>query len=464
MAIWNPHSWQARPASQQPEYPNPSDLEKALGQLRRLPPLVVPEEINRLRILLAEAAAGKRFMLQGGDCAEQFRDCNADAIADKLRVLLQMSVVLTHSGRRPVVRVGRIAGQYAKPRSGMTERLRIGGKEVELPVYRGDLVNSLEPSQKGRKADPERMVQAYFHASATLNHIRALIEGGFADLHHPERWELHQASTEPYQKVLEEVRESLEFLEALGGVERGSLERIDFFTSHEALLLPFEEALTRWVPNDEDDGGNAAGPRQGLSSLARGGGYYNLGAHMLWVGERTRDLGGAHLEYLRGIKNPVGVKLGPSADPAALNELLDFIDPNHTPGRVTFITRFGSGSIREQLPPLIHAVKRAGHTVLWSCDPMHGNTVKTSGGLKTRHFEAVLSELRQAFEIHAAEGSQLGAVHFELTGEAVTECMGGNVGVSESDLPRAYETGCDPRLNGAQSLEMAFLIAGMLRP
>ncbi len=456
MTTWNPHSWQALPAAQQPDYANPSDLEKAVAQLRRLPPLVVPEEVDRLGSLLAEAAIGKRFLLQGGDCAEQFKDCNAEAIADKLRVILQMSVVLTHSGRRPVVRVGRIAGQYAKPRSGTTEHLRIGGKDIELPVYRGDLVNSLEASQKARKADPERMVQAYFHASATLNHIRALIEGGFADLHHPQRWELHQQSTPAYQVVLEEVRESLEFLEALGGVERGSLERIDFFTSHEALLLPYEEALTRWVPDSD-------GSVQGLASLARGGGYYNLGAHMLWVGERTRDLSGAHLEYLRGLKNPIGVKLGPSVTPGTIKDLLERLDPSHRPGRITLITRFGADSIREYLPPLIHAVKRTGHTVLWSCDPMHGNTVKTDGGLKTRHFEAVLSELRQAFEIHGAEGSQLGGVHFELTGEAVTECIGGNAGVAEADLPRAYATGCDPRLNGAQSLEMAFLIAGMLR-
>lgn len=456
MATWNPHSWQALPAAQQPDYPNPSELERVVAQLRRLPPLVVPEEVDRLRSLLAEAAMGKRFLLQGGDCAEQFKDCNGEAIADRLRVLLQMSVVLTHSGRRPVVRVGRIAGQYAKPRSGTTEKVRVGTKEIELPVYRGDLINTLEATAKARKADPERMLQAYFHASATLNHIRALIEGGFADLHHPERWELHQQSTEAYREVLEEVRESLEFLEALGGVERGTLERIDFFTSHEALLLPFEEALTRWVPD-------TAGGGPGLSSLARGGRYYNLGAHMLWVGERTRDLSGAHLEYLRGIRNPIGVKLGPSATGAHLKELLQMLDDSHSPGRITLITRFGASSIRELLPPLIHAAKRSGHTVLWSCDPMHGNTVKTLGGLKTRHFEAVLSELRQAFEIHLAEGSQLGGVHFELTGEAVTECLGGNAGVAEADLPRAYETGCDPRLNGAQSLEMAFLIAGMLR-
>ena len=459
MAMWNPHSWQAFPALQQPVYEDASALEAALARLRRLPPLVVPDEVDKLRGLLAEAAAGKRFLLQGGDCAEQFKDCQPDIIADKLRVLLQMSVVLTHSGRKPVIRVGRIAGQYAKPRSKPTEKVR--GRE--LPSYRGDLINGLAATPESRRPDPERMNQAYFHAGATLNYIRGLIDGGFADLHHPERWELPRQSHRAYRAILDQVRESLEFLSTLGNLERGALERIDFFTSHEALLLPFEEALTRWIPDTEGDGQNAGGAGKGLSSLARGGGYYNLGAHMLWVGERTRDLGGAHLEYLRGIKNPIGVKLGPTATPATLKELLHLIDPTHTPGRVTLITRFGSGLIREHLPALIHAVKRAGHTVLWSCDPMHGNTVKTGGGLKTRHFEAVLSELRQAFEIHAAEGSQLGGVHFELTGEAVTECMGGNVGVSESDLPRAYETGCDPRLNGAQSLEMAFLIAGMLR-
>ncbi len=445
---WNPHSWQAFPASQQPAYPNPSDVEHALAQLRRLPPLVVPEEVDRLQSLLAEAAAGKRFLLQGGDCAEQFKDCTAEAIADKLRVLLQMSVVLTHSGRRPVVRVGRIAGQYAKPRSSDTEKVR--GKE--LPSYRGDLVNGVAATEAARRPDPRRMVEAYFHASATLNHLRALIEGGFADLHHPERWELHQPSTKAYRDVLDQVKESLDFLSALGNLERGALERIDFFTSHEALLLPFEEALTRWVP----------GAGGGAGELGRGA-HYNLGAHMLWVGERTRTLEGAHLEYLRGVANPVGVKVGPSATPEQLVKVLDLLDPLQRPGRITLITRFGVNGIQEALPPFIRAVKRAGRQVLWSCDPMHGNGVKTESGLKTRHFEAILGELRKAFEIHREHGSHLGGVHFELTGEAVTECIGGSAGPQEADLPRAYESGCDPRLNGQQSLEMAFLIAGMLR-
>jgi 3-deoxy-7-phosphoheptulonate synthase len=446
---WNPHSWQSCPAAQQPAYPDPSEVEQALAQLRRLPPLVVPEEVDRLQGLLAEAAAGKRFLLQGGDCAEQFKDCTAEAIADKLRVLLQMSVVLTHSGRRPVVRVGRIAGQYAKPRSSDTEKVR--GKE--LPSYRGDLVNGLAATEAARRPDPHRMVQAYFHASASLNHLRALIEGGFADLHHPERWELNQPSTQAYREVLEQVKESLDFLSALGNLERGALERIDFFTSHEALLLPYEEALTRWVPGGGDTGA------QGLGR----GAHYNLGAHMLWVGERTRTLGGAHLEYLRGIANPLGVKVGPSATPEDLVKILDLLDPLQRPGRITLITRFGVNGIAEALPPFIRAVKRAGRQVLWSCDPMHGNGIKTDSGLKTRRFDAILGELRKAFEIHREHGSHLGGVHFELTGEAVTECVGGSAGPREADLPRAYETGCDPRLNGQQSLEMAFLIAGMLR-
>ena len=443
--VWTPHGWRHRAALQQPAYPDASHLERVLEQLRDLPPLVVPEEVDRLRDLLAEAAAGRRFLLQGGDCAEQFRECSTDRIADKLRVLLQMSVVLTHVGRRPVVRVGRIAGQYAKPRSNDTETIR--GKE--LPSYRGDLINGLEATAAARRPNPERMVQAYFHAAATLNHLRALIEGGFADLHHPERWELHAGAAEvpAYRATLAQVRESLDFLEALGGVQRGTLERIDLFTSHEALLLPYEEALTRWVP------GPAAGE----------GGYYNLGAHMLWVGERTRQLEGAHIEFLRGLRNPIGVKVGPTATADELLPLLDRLDPRHEPGRITLITRFGADRIREALPPLLSAIRRTGRSLLWSCDPMHGNGEKTGTGFKTRSFEAILSELRQAFEIHRAHGSALGGVHIELTGENVTECLGGAEGLSEADLPRAYETGCDPRLNGAQSLELAFLVAEMLR-
>jgi len=440
-APWNPHSWQRFPAQQQPTYDDPSELEAALARLRRLPPLVVPEEVDRLRGLLAEAAAGRRFLLQGGDCAEQFKDCTPEAIEGKLRVLLQMSVALTHGGRKPVVRVGRIAGQFAKPRSKPMETIR--GRE--LPSYRGDLVNGLEATPEARRADPGRMLEAYFHASATLNHLRALTVGGFADLHHPERWELPGGTGEvpEYRRTLDQVRESLDFLEALGGVQRDVLERIDFFTSHEALLLPFEEALTRWV---------------GESSA-----YYNLGAHTLWVGERTRQLDGAHVEYLRGIRNPLGVKVGPSATADHLVALLDRLDPEREPGRITLISRFGAKRIREALPPLLAAVRGTGRAVLWSCDPMHGNGAESAQGLKTRDFEAILSELRQAFELHREAGSHLGGVHIELTGEAVTECTGGTQRLSEVDLAKAYETGCDPRLNGAQSLEMAFLIAEMMR-
>ena len=441
MTSWTPHSWQRFPAQQQPVYGDPSELEVHLARLRRLPPLVVPEEVRRLRGLLAEAAQGRRFLLQGGDCAEAFKDCTADAIEGKLRVLLQMSVALTHGGRKPVVRVGRIAGQFAKPRSKPTERIG----DLELPSYRGDLVNGVEPTVEARRPDPARLQEAYFHASATLNHLRALSAGGFADLHHPERWELPGGSGEvpAYRRTLDQVRESLDFLEALGGVQRDALERIDFFTSHEALLLPYEEALTRWVAEDS--------------------GYYNLGAHTLWVGERTRQLDGAHLEYLRGIRNPIGVKVGPSASPEHLVALLEHLDPQREPGRVTLISRFGAAQIQAALPPLLKAVQATDHPVLWSCDPMHGNGIESASGLKTRDFGAILAELRQAFELHRAHGSHLGGVHIELTGEAVTECTGGTEGLSEADLARAYETGCDPRLNGTQSLEMAFLIAEMMR-
>lgn len=438
---WNPHSWQRLPAAQQPAYPDPTALEAVLARLRRLPPLVVPQEVDRLRGLLAEAAAGRRFLLQGGDCAERFQDCTPEAIEGKLRVLLQMSVALTHGGRKPVVRVGRIAGQFAKPRSKPTERVR--GRE--LPSYRGDLINGLEATEAARRPDPARLLEAYFHAAATLNHLRALAAGGFADLHHPERWELPggPGAVPEYRRTLDQVKESLDFLEALGGVQREALERVDFFTSHEALLLPFEEALTRWV--DE------------------AGAYYHLGAHTLWVGERTRQLDGAHVEYLRGLRNPLGVKVGPSATPDHLADLLARLDPQREPGRLTLITRFGAGQIQAALPPLLRAVQATGHPVLWSCDPMHGNGAESATGLKTRDFAAILSELRQAFELHRAHGSHLGGVHIELTGEAVTECTGGSEGLSEADLLKAYETGCDPRLNGTQSLEMAFLIAEMMR-
>ncbi len=439
-ASWSPASWRAHPARQQPTYPDPAEVAVAETRLRALPPLVVAEEVEDLRRFIAEAAAGRRFMLQGGDCAERFADCRGEAIADKLRILLQMSVVITHGGRRSVFQVGRIAGQYAKPRSADTET--VGGRE--LPSYRGDLVNGAEPTETGRRPDPGRMLEAYFHASATLNHLRALVAGGFADLHHPERWELPGSTldVEAYRRVLAKVRESIDFIDAIAGTSRSYLRTGELFTSHEALLLPFEEALTRF------DAGRAA--------------HYNLGAHMLWIGERTRQLDGAHVEYLRGIRNPLGVKLGPTVTEVELRALLEVLDPDREPGRLTLIPRLGYRKVREALPRLIHAAQQSGHPVLWSCDPMHGNGRVTASGLKTRDFEHILSELRQTLDIHRALGSRLGAVHFELTGEPVTECLGGSQKLGELDLHAAYETGCDPRLNQTQSLEMALLIAGML--
>ncbi len=437
---WTPSSWRERSARQQPVYGDAAALESALARLRTLPPLVVAEEVEDLRRFIAEAAAGRRFMLQGGDCAEQFEDCRGEAIADKLRILLQMSVVITHGGRRSVFQVGRIAGQYAKPRSSDTER--IGG--LELPSYRGDLVNGADATEAARRPDPGRMLEAYFHASATLNHLRALVAGGFADLHHPERWELPGSTldVEAYRGVLAKVRESIDFIDAIQGTARSYLRTGELFTSHEALLLPFEESLTRFDPGR--------------------GAHYNLGAHMLWIGERTRELDGAHVEYLRGIRNPVGVKLGPATTEDELKSLLEALDPGREAGRLTLIPRLGYRKVREALPRLIHAAQTSGHTVLWSCDPMHGNGLVTAQGLKTRDFEHILSELRQTLDIHRALGSRLGAVHFELTGEPVTECLGGSQKLGELDLHTAYETGCDPRLNQTQSLEMALLIAQML--
>ncbi len=437
---WSPSSWRHRPAAQQPHYQDEEGLQTNLRQLSGLPPLVVPEEVEDLRAHIAEASFGKRFMLQGGDCAEQFADCKPDAISDKLRILLQMSVVITHGGRRSVFQVGRIAGQYAKPRSKETETV----DGVELPSYRGDLINSAEATEAARRPDPRRMVEAYFHAAATLNHLRALVVGGFADLHHPERWDL-QGSTrkiDTYCHILERVRESIDFVDAIAGTKGIYLRTGEFFTSHEALLLPYEEALTR-----EDTGM---------------GHHYNLGAHMLWVGERTRALSGAHIEYLRGIRNPIGVKLGPGVSAEDVRELLTVLDPGKEVGHMVLIPRLGVDNVRALLPKLIEAVQASGHPVLWSCDPMHGNGFVTAHGLKTRDFGQILAELNQTLEVHRALGSNLGAVHFELTGQEVTECLGGSQQLSELDLHQAYETGCDPRLNQTQSLEMAFLIAEML--
>ena len=435
---WNPESWRGLPAAQQPVYRDPAAVEAVLAELRELPPLVVAEEVDFLHQLLAEAAEGKRFLLQGGDCAEAFADCRGAIIQDKLRVLLQMSVLITHGGRTGVIHLGRIAGQYAKPRSGLTEK--VNGKEV--PVYRGDLINGLSLDQ--READPRRLMEAYHRAAATLNHLRALVDGGFADLHHPEHWDLSWSREDAghYLETLDQVRNSLDFVQRLGGLPE-HLRTGELFTSHEALHLPYETALTRFVPEK--------------------GRHYNLGAHFLWVGERTRQLDGAHLEYIRGIANPIGLKVGASMRPDTLRHVLSKLDPERKPGRLTLITRFGAGRAEGVLPALIEAARAEGHPVLWSCDPMHGNGRQTAGGQKTRAFGDILQELQEVANLHRAHGSRMGAVHFELTGEPVTECTGGVEGLDEAGLERAYRSGCDPRLNRSQSLEMAFLIAQMIR-
>jgi len=434
---WSPESWKRLAAAQQPNYPDPVEVDQAVDTLSKLPPLVTSWEIEHLRSVLAEAAAGKRFMLQGGDCAERFDDCSPDAITNKLKILLQMSLVLVHSSKKRVIRVGRFAGQYAKPRS---EDLETRG-DVSLPPYRGDLVNRIPFTPEDRRPDPWLMVRGYEKAALTLNFIRSLIDGGFADLHHPEYWDLgfleHSPDAVEYQRMVESIADSLRFMETLAGAQVGELQRVDFFTSHEALILPYEQAQTRRVP--------------------RRPGWYNLSTHFPWLGMRTAA-SDAHVEYFRGIRNPIAVKIGPSMTRETLLHLVDVLDPESEPGRLTLIHRFGVRDIALGLPPLIDAVQSSHRAVLWCCDPMHGNTQKTVSGVKTRRFDDILSELEWAFDIHASHGSYLGGVHFELTGEDVTECIGGARGLAEVDLSRAYRSQVDPRLNYEQALEMALLV------
>jgi 3-deoxy-7-phosphoheptulonate synthase len=439
MTDWTPTSWRHKPAKQQPLYPDAGDLERRVRQLAALPPLVTSWEIESLREQLSEAAAGKRFLLQGGECAEGFSDCESTTITNKLKILLQMSLVLTFGLKRRVIRVGRFAGQYAKPRSADLETQ--GG--VSHPSYRGDLVNGAEFTAEARIPDPRRLLRAYERAALTLNFIRALVAGGFADLHHPEYWDLdfvnHSPRAKEYQRIVESIGDSLRFMETLAGTQVGEISRVDFFTSHEGLHLLYEQAQTRRVPHRE--------------------GWYNLGTHFPWIGMRTAEPGGAHAEFFRGIRNPIGIKVGPSMTRESLLELLEILDPDREPGRITLTHRFGHQTIADRLPPLIDAVRKASRTVLWSCDPMHGNTEAVDNGLKTRRFDTILSELEQAFDIHTEMGSYLGGVHLELTGENVTECVGGARGLSEVDLTRAYRSRVDPRLNYEQALETAMLIA-----
>jgi len=437
---WHPESWKDKPLAQEIAYDDPSEVASVVAKLGELPPLVTSWEVERLKELVSDAQAGKRFVLQGGDCAETLGECRPDIITNKLKILLQMSVVLVHAAKKPVVRVGRLAGQYAKPRSKATEDR--GG--VVLPSYFGDLVNRPDFSAVARRADPRAMLDAYSHSALTLNFVRSLTAAGFADLHHPEYWDMEFLSRadlpaelrDEYLQTTQKLAEALRFMEALGETSVDQLSRVDFYTSHEGLNLHYEAAQTRKVPRRD--------------------GHYLLTTHMPWIGERTRALGGAHVEFFRGVENVVGVKLGPKVDPADAVELLTALSPANEPGKLVAITRMGAADVERALPPLVDAVRRAERRVLWMCDPMHGNTVSTPSGLKTRSFDDILREIEHTFAVHRAAGTTLGGVHFELTGEDVTECVGG--GLTEGDLDRNYASVCDPRLNYRQALEMAFRI------
>lgn len=435
---WTPAGWRERPAAQQPRYPDEAELAGVVEELRRLPPLVTSWEILTLKKQLAEAQEGKRFVLQGGDCAESFADCESALVSNRLKVLLQMSLVLVHGLRLPVVRVGRFAGQYAKPRSADMEE-RDG---VTLPSYRGDFINQPEFTAQARTPDPRRMVKGHARSAMTMNFVRALVDGGFADLHHPEYWDLgwvgHSPLSDDYRRMVAAVGDAVRFMETISGTALHNLNRADFYTSHEALLLPYEEALTRQVP--------------------RQWGWFNLSTHFPWIGMRTASLDGAHVEYFRGLRNPVAVKVGPSVTPEQLLRLVDVLNPSNEPGRLALIHRMGAAQVAEKLPPLLEAVRREGHRVLWICDPMHGNTESTSNGYKTRRFDNIRGELETAFDLHAAAGTRLGGAHLELTGENVTECTGGARELTDTDLARAYRSTVDPRLNYEQSLEIAMLI------
>jgi 3-deoxy-7-phosphoheptulonate synthase len=440
---WTPDSWQTRLAQQQPVYDDQQQVEATIKKLGQLPPLVTAWEIDRLRHQLGDAAAGNAFVLQGGDCSESFDDCNANSILSKLKVLIQMSLVLICRSHQKVIRVGRIAGQYAKPRSANLET-RDG---VELPSYRGDIVNRSGFTESDRRPDPELMLRAYERSALTINYIRALSEGGFADLHHPENWDLDFVRNTPgsrkYQELLESLSDAIRFMEVVSESELEQLTRVDFFTSHEGLHLLFEQAATR---TDQ-----------------RNRGSYNLSTHLPWIGDRTRAIDGAHVEYFRGIRNPVGVKVGKTMAADELLDLIRVLNPQNEPGKLTLIHRFGADQIGMHLPQLADTVRRSGLNVLWSCDPMHGNIQTTRDGIKTRAFDDITLEIISAFRIHREAGTRLSGIHLELTGEDVTECLGGPANLSERDLQRDYRSQVDPRLNYEQAMEIAFLIAEQMK-
>lgn len=442
---WTPNAWRERPAAQLPAYDDAAALAEVEERLAGSLPLVFTGEIRTLRQQLAEVAAGRAFLLQGGDCAESFADFHERPITDTFRVLLQMAVILTFAAACPVVKVGRMAGQFAKPRSAPNET-RDG---LTLPSYRGDIVNDRDFTAEARRPDPRRQLRAYAQSAATLNLLRALAQGGFADLHRVQQWNLDFLRANPqgarYRDLASRISETLDFMRACGldAAAAPQVRQVQFYTSHEALLLGYEQALTR------------------RDSVA--GEWYGGSAHFLWIGERTRQLDGAHVEFLRGVVNPIGLKLGPTADPDTLLRLLDALNPDNQPGRLTLISRMGADRIETALPPLIRAAQREGRQVVWSCDPMHGNTIESRTGYKTRPFSRILDEVRRFFAIHHVEGSYPGGMHFELTGQEVTECLGGAQAITEQELADRYQTQCDPRLNASQSLELAFLIAEMLK-
>lgn len=441
---WSKSSWQNFIALQQPNWPDRAHYDQVLEQIATLPPLVFAGEIRDLKDLLAKAGRGEAFLLQGGDCSECFSGCTAPTIRETLKVLLQMAVTLTYAGGKPVVKVGRIAGQYAKPRSSDTENV----SGVEISSYRGDMVNSAEPVAAARVPDPERMLKGYNMAAATLNLLRAFTRGGFAALHRVQAWNQEFVKQSPmgrnYERLAKQISQAIHFMDVIGiPTDSPHINQAQFFTSHEALLLGYEEALTR---QDSTTGG-----------------WYDCSAHMLWIGDRTRQLDGAHIEFLRGILNPLGLKIGPKHNIDEILSILEKLNPENDAGRITIITRFGAKDIEKHMPPLVRAVKKSGLNVVWSCDPMHANTFTAESGHKTRSFEDILSELRCFFELHWAEGTVPGGVHFELTGDNVTECVGGARNLADEHLSRNYQTTCDPRLNAEQSLEMAFQIAEMIR-
>ena len=442
---WSPQTWRALPAAQQPEWPDGAALGATLTELGTLPPLVFAGEARSLTDALAAVTDRKGFVLQAGDCAESFDAFSANSIRDKLKVILQMAVVLTYGSGVPTVKIGRIAGQFAKPRSDDFEKRG----DVTLPSYRGDNINGGEFTPEARIPDPQRLLQGIAQSAATLNLLRAFAQGGYADLHNVHRWMLGFIADSPageqYKGLAQRISETLNFMAACGITSDSvpQLRGTDFYTSHEALLLPYEQAMTR-VDSTSGD-------------------WYDTSAHMLWIGDRTRQLEGAHVEFMRGIKNPIGLKCGPSLEPDDLLRLIAALNPANIPGRLTLIARFGADKIAEKLPPLLRAVKREGAKVVWSSDPMHGNTIKLQSGYKTRPVERVLEEVRSFFAIHRAEGTHAGGVHFEMTGQNVTECLGGAQGLKEIDLQDRYQTACDPRLNASQALELAFLIAEGIR-